>query len=103
MKIDNAGNAVGFYPTQAKSAKRITDADTDSDLSGVDAAPSENVAINPMATQLSAVSLQMGDQPSFDAAKVEAIKSAIASGNFQINPNNIADGLISSTKELLAG
>jgi len=92
MKIDNAGNAVGFYPTQAKSAKRITDADTDSDLSGVDAAPSENV-----------VSLQMGDQPSFDAAKVEAIKSAIASGNFQINPNNIADGLISSTKELLAG
>lgn len=101
MKIDNAGNTVGLYPPAAKSAKRKSD--SSSDASTVDRAPTENVAINPLASQLNAVSQQMGSQPTFDAAKVEAIKSAIASGSFQINPGNIADGLISSTKELLAG
>jgi len=34
---------------------------------------------------------------------VTSIQNAIASGQFQINPANIADGLISSTKALLAG
>ncbi|XLM22450.1 flagellar biosynthesis anti-sigma factor FlgM, partial [Chromobacterium piscinae] len=40
-------------------------------------------------------------QPSFDAAKVESIKSAIANGSFSINADKIADGLISSAQELL--
>lgn len=32
--------------------------------------------------------------PPFDAAKVAALKVAIASGNYQINLGNIADGMI---------
>jgi len=101
MKIDNAGNTVGLYPTPAKLAKRNSDGVNNTP--DVNRAPTENVAINPLASQINAVSQQMGTEPSFDAAKVESIKSAIASGSFQINPDNIADGLISSTKELLAG
>jgi negative regulator of flagellin synthesis FlgM len=100
MKIDNAGNVTGFYPSQGKVKK--PDSDGDSDPFGSDSAPTENVAINPLASQISAASQTMGSEPAFDASKVESIKSAIASGQFQINPNNIADGLISSTKELLA-
>jgi len=104
MKIDNSGNAVeDFYPTQGKAIQRSSDGD--SEMSDVDlgSAPTEKVAINPLATQINAASLQMSAEPSFDAEKVAAIKSAIASGQFQIQPENIADGLISSTKELLAG
>jgi negative regulator of flagellin synthesis FlgM len=98
MKIDQSGNIQNLYPTQGKPAKRKSDSDSAS--SG---ASSSQVAINPLASQINAVSQDMAAEPSFDMNKVEAIKSAIASGSFQINPENIADGLISSTKQLLAG
>ncbi|MBV8646635.1 flagellar biosynthesis anti-sigma factor FlgM [Paludibacterium sp.] len=98
MKIDQAGDVKNLYPTQGKSAKRKTDTDSTSS-----SASSEQVAINPLASQINTVSQDMAAAPSFDVSKVEAIKSAIAAGSFQINPENIADGLISSTKQLLAG
>jgi len=102
MKVDNAGNATGIYSPQGKSAKRQIDSSTGSTESS-DSGSGENVAINPLASQISAVSQQIGSEPSFDMAKVTSIQNAIASGQFQINPANIADGLISSTKALLAG
>lgn len=37
-----------------------------------------------------------------DSAKVEAIKQAISEGRFKINPEKIADGLLSSVRDLLA-
>lgn len=37
----------------------------------------------------------------FDAAKVEQIKAAIANGEFRINPEKIADGLITSIQEFM--
>lgn len=45
-------------------------------------------------------SLQESDQP-FDQAKVDKIKKAIASGNFQIDPERVADRMIKSAAELL--
>lgn len=99
MKIDNAGNVAGLYPAQGKTTKRK--AGDDAGAAQVDSAPVENVAINPLASQINAVSQQMGSEPTFDAAKVEAIRNAIASGDFQINPDRIADGLITSTRQLL--
>ncbi|TDR81458.1 flagellar biosynthesis anti-sigma factor FlgM [Paludibacterium purpuratum] len=98
MKIDQSGNIQNLYPTQGKSAKRKNDTESTGGN-----APSSQVAINPLASQINAVSQDMAAEPSFDVSKVEAIKSAIASGSFQINPENIADGLIASTKQLLAG
>ena len=100
MKIDNSGNTVGFYPTQGKSVARNSDGEVASN--GNTSAPTESVAINPLASQISSLSQQMGSEPTFDASKVESIKNAISSGQFQFNPENIADGLINSTKELLA-
>ncbi|QFY42426.1 flagellar biosynthesis anti-sigma factor FlgM [Candidatus Methylospira mobilis] len=41
-------------------------------------------------------------QGPFDAKKVEQIKSAIASGQFQVNAGNIADSLITSVHGLLS-
>jgi negative regulator of flagellin synthesis FlgM len=100
MKIDQTGKVIDAYPVQGKNARRNSD---DSDLSASDdAESSSSVAINPLASQINSVSQQMSTEPSFDVSKVDAIKSAIASGNFQVNPDNIADGLISSTKQLLA-
>jgi negative regulator of flagellin synthesis FlgM len=41
-------------------------------------------------------------EPSFDAAKVEELKSAIASGTFKVDAGKVADGLIASVQEMLA-
>lgn len=40
---------------------------------------------------------------SFDADKVSSVKNAIDSGTYQVNPEVIADKLISNAKELLQG
>ncbi|MHB1174833.1 MAG: flagellar biosynthesis anti-sigma factor FlgM [Sulfuriferula sp.] len=37
----------------------------------------------------------------FDAGKVEAIKSAIADGKFKVNAGKVADGLLTTVKNLL--
>jgi len=124
MQIDNSGKILGAYSApQNRAVKRASDSDdasssveagNDSGDSGVvSAAPGstvvviaassgDNVAINPLASRLSALSAQSSGEASFDAAKVASIKAAIASGQFQIDPSRIADGLISSTQELLA-
>ncbi|OWY39153.1 flagellar biosynthesis anti-sigma factor FlgM [Xenophilus sp. AP218F] len=96
MKIDNSGKLSGSYATQSKPAPREPASSASSSQASAD-----NVQINSVASKLSAAASD--PQPSFDAAKVASIKSAIASGTFSIDPSKIADGLIASTKELLQG
>lgn len=93
MKIDNAGKVVPSYTGSVKSAGRAARAST-SDGSAP-AKVDENVDLNPAASQMS--------EPPFDAAKVEAIKQAISAGQFRINPEAIADGLINTARELAGG
>ena len=42
------------------------------------------------------------ETPPIDTAKVEEIKQAISEGLFKINPEAIADGLIETSRQLLA-
>ncbi|KIA81245.1 flagellar biosynthesis anti-sigma factor FlgM [Chromobacterium amazonense] len=100
MKIDNSGKLSGTYSTQSKTPPRAPSSSSTSDSS----ASGDSVKINSVASRLSAIGNDpSAQQPSFDAAKVESIKSAIANGSFSINADKIADGLISSAQELLRG
>jgi negative regulator of flagellin synthesis FlgM len=45
----------------------------------------------------------MAGDGTFDAGKVSSIKEAIDNGTYQVNPEVIADKLISNAKELLQG
>ncbi|MGR2662033.1 MULTISPECIES: flagellar biosynthesis anti-sigma factor FlgM [Chromobacterium] len=97
MKVDNSGKLSASYSTQNKAAPRDAAANANPAASG-----SDSVTINPLASRLSAVESKVSGDSGFDAGKVAAIKSAIAAGTFSVNPEKIADGLIASTKELLA-
>ncbi|MDF0605058.1 flagellar biosynthesis anti-sigma factor FlgM [Neisseriaceae bacterium TC5R-5] len=98
MKVDNSGQLPASYSsTQNKVAPRDNAGTT-----GVASSRSDSVSINPLASRISAVERQLSGSTGFDAQKVEAIKSAIAAGTFSVNPEKIADGLISSTQELLS-
>ncbi|AAQ58674.1 flagellar biosynthesis anti-sigma factor FlgM [Chromobacterium violaceum] len=97
MKIDNSGKLSGTYSTQSKPSPRAS-----SSSSSSASAKDDSVKIDSLASKLSAIGNDpSAQQPSFDAAKVEQIKSAIANGSFSINADKIADGLISSAQELL--
>ena len=49
----------------------------------------------------SAQALTAADQPPIDTAKVEQVRAAIASGDFKVDADRIADGVIASNRELL--
>lgn len=59
---------------------------------------STTVALSPAVAEAAAPAAD----GSFDADKVERIASAIAQGRFEINPEAIADKLISNAQELLS-
>ena len=59
---------------------------------------SAQVALSPAASALS----ELAQDPSFDAAKVDRIAQAIRDGQFSINPEAIADKLITNAQELLS-
>ena len=60
--------------------------------------PSATIELSSTASTL----LSGSTSPEFDAAKVDKVSSAISSGQYKINPEVIADKLISNAKELLS-
>lgn len=46
-------------------------------------------------------SLQGGEKPPINSARVQEIKQAISEGRFKINPEAVADRLIESARDLL--
>lgn len=88
MKIDNS-----YKPTAQAIAPRQTTAQTTPTGSAQEA-----VSLSQLAG-----SLQGGEKPPVNAAKIQEIKQAISEGRFQINPEAIADRLIESARDLLNG
>lgn len=61
-----------------------------------------NVTLSPMSSQLQSLEATMATDNVFDADKVDSIKAAISSGTFKIDSSKVADGLISTVKDLVA-
>lgn len=69
-------------------------------------APKAEKAATPEASAqvtLSSTAQSLGDgSAEFDAGKVERLSNAIRDGNYKVNPEAIADKLISNAQELLS-
>ncbi|MFZ5520268.1 MAG: flagellar biosynthesis anti-sigma factor FlgM [Pseudomonadota bacterium] len=63
------------------------------------AAEQDKVSLSSTASSLMSTS---SADPAFDAEKVERIKQSIADGSYQVNPEAIADKLISNAQEVLS-
>lgn len=68
----------------------------------VAAAPSSEVSITNAAAQLAGLEQALQALPAVDAARVSALRAALASGEYVIEPQSIASGLIGSEQALSA-
>lgn len=95
MKIDNSAKSIG--PGSGAAGSRATGARPVANGPVADP-PSAGQTATVVSTSIHAVS---GSEAAFNAQKVAEIRQAISAGKFQINPERIADGLISSVREML--
>ena len=107
MKInDSIKNTAGLgveKPSAGKTSAAKSDATTSSaQASQLGAKSAENVTLSPLSVQLKSLEKKVEASSVFDAEKVEAIKSAIANGQFKVDSEKVADGLINSVKDLLS-
>jgi negative regulator of flagellin synthesis FlgM len=63
--------------------------------------PQTEVTLSARAAELKQLEARLAAIPVVDRARVEDIKEAIASGQYQVKPENIAAGLLDSVKEML--
>lgn len=95
MKIGSPDSKPAVSPLATE--RKTTDTDKKSG-STAQATASAQVDISAAASELQSRSVE----GSFDADKVKRIAQAIRDGQFQINPDKIADKLISNAQELLS-
>ena len=90
MKIDDSINktaGLGVTSTQTKAGKSVNKSSTSSVSSD------DNVQFS---SQLQGLEGQVASSSVFDAKKVDEIKAAIAGGQFQVDPEKVATGLINN-------
>lgn len=71
--------------------------------SGDTSAPkgAEAVSLSDLSAQMHELEARLSTEPSFDSARVEKMKDAIRSGDYKVNAEAVADGLINSVRQLL--
>ena len=97
MKINNTTPSplgIGTEKVDAGTSKPAEKAQTEAKVSG-------DVTLSPLSAQLQSLEAKVAADNVFDAKKVDAIKSAISSGQFKVNSEKVADGLIETVKDLL--
>ena len=95
MKInDTLKSNPGLQPagTQAGGAKGADKA------ASAAPAPTDSVRLS---SQGQALASTVGSTAVFDTRKVERIKTAIADGQFKVNSEKVADGLLETVRDLL--
>ncbi|WP_426339261.1 flagellar biosynthesis anti-sigma factor FlgM [Pseudoduganella sp. S-14] len=101
MKInDTLKNTPGLPSSPATSGNARSADRTAAATSTAPQAGTDNVRLSPQG-QAMAASGAAASNAVFDTKKVERIKMAIADGQFQVNSEKVADGLLDTVRDLL--
>lgn len=96
MKIDNTIKTPSSVSNESKT-RSVSGSSTSS------ASNSETkVEISSLSGRLQQLEQVINQTPVVDGSKVSEIKQAITSGQFKVNPEKVADGLIDSVRQMLA-
>ena len=98
MKIDDTLKVKSGLTSSSseKSAK------TESQPIKVEKTSEDKVTLSARSSELQSLGASAATGEAFDVKKVEEIKAAILDGQFTIDSNKVADGLINTVKDLLA-
>lgn len=94
MKIDGSSKDLG-------SLVPVTPGGVRKSGSSSSAARSEAVSLSDLSAQMHELEARLNAEPSFDSARVEQLKDAIRSGEYKVNTEAVADGLIASVRQFL--
>jgi negative regulator of flagellin synthesis FlgM len=96
MKIENTGKTLA--PSATAEARPRSPANPGTNV----ASSGEKVQLSSLSSSLQKAETAIAQAPVVDKQRVDEIKQAIANGEFKIDAGRIADGLISSVREMLA-
>ncbi|MEH0688364.1 flagellar biosynthesis anti-sigma factor FlgM [Vibrio cholerae] len=86
--------------TRSPSRSETNATSSTSDSSSKSGVAQDSVSLSTQGKAVGEMHNQMASQPSFDKAKVAAIKEAIANGSYSVDPEKLADNMMKFEKEL---
>ncbi|MBN3756563.1 flagellar biosynthesis anti-sigma factor FlgM [Paraburkholderia sp. Tr-20389] len=95
MKIESSNNSLTIL--QPGAVRATNDTEAQSAVGAVQKAG----ATNPGSSTVSLTALPTATDSDIDTAKVESIKAALRDGSYTIDSGKIADGMISTARDLL--
>ena len=96
MKIESTGKSVAPTATSEPRSRPAAAPNTPSTNA------TDKVELSSLSASLQKAEATIAETPVVNKQRVDEIKSAIANGDFKIDANRIAEGLISSVREMLA-
>lgn len=96
MKIDSPGKAIA--PSSTADIRPRTPASP----SRAEAGSTDKVELSSLSSSLQKAESTLADSPVIDRQRVDEIRQAITEGRFKVDAGRIADGLLSSVRDLLA-
>ena len=98
--IDNIRSGQTLSTTTRSSARSSDSASSSTSAAKTSSTPQDAVSLSSAGKAVGEMHNKMVSQPSFDQAKVAAIKEAISNGSYTVDPEKLADNIIKFEKEL---
>lgn len=98
--IDNIRSGQSLSTSTRSSVRNENTTTSGSDSAKKSSVAQDAVSLSSQGKAMGEMHNQMVSQPSFDQAKVAAIKEAIANGSYTVDPEKLADNMMKFEKEL---
>jgi len=96
MKINGSSNSLDIGQVSTGTPGNVRKPGDTNAPKGADA-----VSLSDLSAQMHELEARLSAEPSFDSNRVEQMKEAIRSGDYKVNADAVADGLIDSVRQLL--